>query len=130
MVVPSRPLNSASKLQSLLRADLGCFLEAGSGIISYLESKCPEVEIMVFLKPHNTGRWVGGNELRAPKFQPVIWSLVPCSQIVTRQNSSVAGVLGELLYESQNQQFLGSSIHPTTIPTGEMIRTGEGQENW
>lgn len=62
------------------------------------------------------GRWVGRNELGAPKFQSVIWSHVPCGQMLTRQDSLVAGVLGELLFESQNQQFFGSSIHPTTIP--------------
>lgn len=62
MVIPSRPPDSASsahRLQSFLRAGLDCFLEAGSGITSYFESKHSQVEIVVFLKPHDT-RQMGG----------------------------------------------------------------------
>lgn len=94
MVISLRPLDSASsecRLKSFLRAVLGCFLKAGHGIIFYFESKNLEEEIIVFL---TQGRWVGRNELRAPKFQSVIWSLVLCGWMVTRQDSVVARVLG------------------------------------
>lgn len=60
MVIPLQPLDSASsahRLQSCLRAVVGCFLKAGSGIISYFESKHSEVEIVIFLK-HKADGWV------------------------------------------------------------------------